>query len=214
MDRLSQSAMDAVTSGEVEIKPTRYIKGYLDWLSEKRDWPIGRQLWWGHQIPIWYCPDVDESVLKTAFAGREDVLWRRNEADDGWLLCSLSENLKEDAVAGCTIERDEDVLDTWFSSALWPHSTLGWPDKTPELEYYYPTSALITSRDIISLWVARMVLAGYYNTGKKPFDQVYIHPKILDKYGEGMSKSRATASILLPLWKNLALTRFVLRLSI
>lgn len=190
MDRLSQSAMDAVTSGEVEIKPTRYIKGYLDWLSEKRDWPIGRQLWWGHQIPIWYCPDVDESVLKTAFAGREDVLWRRNEADDGWLLCSLSENLKEDAVAGCTIERDEDVLDTWFSSALWPHSTLGWPDKTPELEYYYPTSALITSRDIISLWVARMVLAGYYNTGKKPFDQVYIHPKILDKYGEGMSKSK------------------------
>jgi valyl-tRNA synthetase len=190
MDGLSQTAMDAVTSGEVEIKPTRYIKGYLDWLSEKRDWPIGRQLWWGHQIPIWYCPDVDESVLKTAFAGREDVLWRRNEADDGWLLCSLSENLKEDAVAGCTIERDEDVLDTWFSSALWPHSTLGWPDKTPELEYYYPTSALITSRDIISLWVARMVLAGYYNTGKKPFDQVYIHPKILDKYGEGMSKSK------------------------
>ena len=149
--------MDAATSGEVEIKPTRYIKGYLDWLSEKRDWPIGRQLWWGHQIPIWYCPDVDESVLKTAFAGREDVLWRRNEADDGWLLCSLSENLKEDAVAGCTIERDEDVLDTWFSSALWPHSTLGWPDKTPELEYYYPTSFDYKSR-YCKPWVARMVL--------------------------------------------------------
>lgn len=190
MDKLAQTAMDAVTSGEVEIKPSRYAKGYLDWLSEKRDWPIGRQLWWGHQIPIWYCPDVEESVLQSAFAGRSDVLWRRNEANDGWLLCSQTENLKEDAVPGCTLKREEDVLDTWFSSALWPHSTLGWPDKTPELEYYYPTSALITSRDIISLWVARMVLAGYFNTGKKPFQQVFIHPKILDKYGEGMSKSK------------------------
>lgn len=190
MDKLAQTAMDAVTKGEVEIKPARYAKGYLDWLSEKRDWPIGRQLWWGHQIPIWYCPDVEESVLKDAFAGRDDVLWRRNESNDGWLLCSRTENLPENAVPGVALKREEDVLDTWFSSALWPHSTLGWPDKTPELDYYYPTSALITSRDIISLWVARMVLAGYYNTGKKPFQQVFIHPKILDKYGEGMSKSK------------------------
>lgn len=190
MDRLAQTAMDAVTSGEVEIRPSRYAKGYLDWLSEKRDWPIGRQLWWGHQIPIWYCSDVDEVVLQAAFAGREDVIWRRNEANDGWLLCSQNENLATDAVPGCVLKREEDVLDTWFSSALWPHSTLGWPDKTPELDYYYPTSVLITSRDIISLWVARMVLAGYYNTGKKPFHQVFIHPKILDKYGEGMSKSK------------------------
>ena len=190
MDRLAQTAMDAVTSGEVEIKPSRYAKGYLDWLSEKRDWPIGRQLWWGHQIPIWHCPNVEESVLRETFAGRDDVLWRRNEGNDGWLICSREENLSEDAVPGVSITRDEDVLDTWFSSALWPHSTLGWPDQTPELNYYYPTSALITSRDIISLWVARMVLAGYYNVGKKPFQQVYIHPKILDKYGEGMSKSK------------------------
>ncbi len=190
MDRLAQTAMDAVTSGEVEIKPSRYAKGYLDWLSEKRDWPIGRQLWWGHQIPIWYCPDVAEDVLRQAFAGRDDILWRRNESNDGWLICSREENLAVDAVPDLTLTRDEDVLDTWFSSALWPHSTLGWPDATPELEYYYPTSALITSRDIISLWVARMVLAGYYNVGKKPFQQVYIHPKILDKYGEGMSKSK------------------------
>lgn len=190
MDRLAQTAMDAVASGEVEIKPSRYAKGYLDWLSEKRDWPIGRQLWWGHQIPIWYCPDVEEDVLKSAFAGREDVIWRRNEANDGWLICSREENLAEDAVPGVKLKRDEDVLDTWFSSALWPHSTLGWPNDTPELKYYYPTSALITSRDIISLWVARMVLAGYFNTGKKPFQEVFIHPKILDKYGEGMSKSK------------------------
>lgn len=190
MDQLAQIAMDAVTSGEVEIKPARYAKGYLDWLSEKRDWPIGRQLWWGHQIPIWYCPDVPEETLKQTFSGREDVLWRRNESNDGWLVCSRDENLSSDLIPGATLRRDEDVLDTWFSSALWPHSTLGWPDATPELKYYYPTSALITSRDIISLWVARMVLAGYYNTGKKPFEQVFIHPKILDKYGEGMSKSK------------------------
>lgn len=190
MDRLAQTAMDAVESGEVEIKPSRYAKGYLDWLSEKRDWPIGRQLWWGHRIPIWYCDGATEDELKAAFAGRDDVLWRRDEAGNGWLVCSQTENLAEDAVPGRKLVQDDDVLDTWFSSALWPHSTLGWPDASPELDYYYPTSVLVTSRDIISLWVARMVLAGYYNTGKKPFPKVFIHPKILDKYGEGMSKSK------------------------
>ncbi len=190
MDKLAQTAMDAVESGEVEIKPSRYAKGYLDWLSEKRDWPIGRQLWWGHRIPIWYCDGATEDELKAAFAGRDDVLWRRDEAGNGWLVCSQTENLAEDAVPGRKLVQDDDVLDTWFSSALWPHSTLGWPDASPELDYYYPTSVLVTSRDIISLWVARMVLAGYYNTGKKPFPKVFIHPKILDKYGEGMSKSK------------------------
>ena len=190
MERLAQIAIDAVQSGEVTIKPLRYVKGYLDWLSEKRDWPIGRQLWWGHQIPIWYCPDVNKDVLDNVFKGRSDVIWRRNESNDGWLLCSQFEDLKEDVIPGCRLIREEDVLDTWFSSALWPLSTLGWPAQTPELSYYYPTSVLITSRDIISLWVARMVLAGYYNTGKKPFHQVFIHPKILDRYGEGMSKSK------------------------
>ena len=190
MEMLAQTAMDAVTNGEVEIKPARYAKGYLDWLSEKRDWPIGRQLWWGHQIPIWYCPDVSEDTLKNAFNGRDDVVWTRNESDNGWLICSKEENLEADAVPGVQIKREEDVLDTWFSSARWPHSTLGWPEDSADFQYYYPTSALVTSRDIISLWVARMVLAGYFNTGKKPFQQVFIHPKILDKYGEGMSKSK------------------------
>ncbi len=190
MDRLAQTAIDAVTNGEVEILPSRYAKGYLDWLSEKRDWPIGRQLWWGHRIPIWFCDDVDEDVLKRAFAGREDVCWRRTEKNDGWLICSRDSDLTADSVPGGNLKQEEDVLDTWFSSALWPHSTMGWPEKTAEMDYYYPTSVLITSRDIISLWVARMVLAGYFNTGKKPFQQVFIHPKILDKYGEGMSKSK------------------------
>jgi len=190
MDELAQTAMDAVTDGRVKIVPSRYTKGYLDWLSEKRDWPISRQLWWGHQIPIWYCNTASEDEFKAAFAGRNDVVWRRDEEYNQWLICAQEEDLPEDAVRGHAIRREEDVLDTWFSSALWPHSTLGWPENTKELEYYYPTSVLITSRDIITLWVARMVLAGLHNVGEIPFHEVYIHPKILDGYGEGMSKSK------------------------
>ncbi|MBO7725928.1 MAG: class I tRNA ligase family protein, partial [Thermoguttaceae bacterium] len=190
MADLAQTAMDAVESGEVRITPARYAKGYLDWLSEKRDWPIGRQLWWGHQIPVWYCKDATEEELAAAFAGRSDVVWRYDADKKEWWICSQETDLADDAVPGRTLRREEDVLDTWFSSALWPHSVFGWPDETPEFKYYYPTNLLITSRDIITLWVARMVLAGYYNTGKKPFPDVFIHPKILDKYGEGMSKTK------------------------
>jgi len=190
MDRLAQTAIDAVVDGRVEIIPARYTKGYIDWLSEKRDWPISRQLWWGHQIPIWYCDTVGESELEAAFGSRDDVVWQRDEEHGQWLICAQEEDLAEDAVPGHKLVREQDVLDTWFSSALWPHSTLGWPEKTPELDYYYPTSVLITSRDIITLWVARMVLMGLHNVGEIPFHQVYIHPKILDGYGEGMSKSK------------------------
>ena len=190
MDRLAQTAMDAVTDHRVKIIPARYEKSYLDWLSEKRDWPISRQLWWGHQLPIWYCKTASEADLKKAFAGRDDVVWRRDEQHAQWLLCAQEEDLREDAVPGHRLVRDPDVLDTWFSSALWPHSTLGWPAPTPELKYYYPTNVLITSRDIITLWVARMVLMGLHNVGEVPFHDVFIHPKILDAYGEGMSKSK------------------------
>jgi valyl-tRNA synthetase len=190
MERLAQTAMDAVTDGRVKIIPERYAKGYLDWLSEKRDWPISRQLWWGHQIPIWYCKTASEADLKAAFAGRDDVVWQWDEEGRQWLVCSREGELPEGAVPGHKLRREEDVLDTWFSSALWPHSTLGWPEKTPELEYYYPTSVLITNRDIITLWVARMVLTGLHNVGEVPFYEVYIHSKILDAYGEGMSKSK------------------------
>jgi valyl-tRNA synthetase len=189
MRDLAQSAMDAVTDGRVRFFPERYAKTYLDWLGEKRDWCISRQLWWGHRIPIWYarCPEAE---LKRAFAGREDVAWRLDEEKGQWLLCAL-EDLPTDALGPkYPLEQDPDVLDTWFSSALWPHSTLGWPERTAELAYFYPTSVLVTSRDIITLWVARMVIMGLYNLGQVPFPQVYIHPKILDGFGETMSKSK------------------------
>ncbi|MDO4550959.1 MAG: valine--tRNA ligase [Planctomycetia bacterium] len=197
MNELAQSAMDAVKDERVKIYPSRYTKRYLDWLSEKRDWPIGRQLWWGHQIPIWYCKPLEENgapateeMLKNVLADWKDVSYLWDEESRQWWICACESDLPHDAVPGFILEREEDVLDTWFSSALWPHSTLGWPEETPELKYYYPTSVLITSRDIITLWVARMVLAGLQNCSEVPFHNVFIHPKILDRYGDTMSKSK------------------------
>jgi valyl-tRNA synthetase len=186
---LAQRAMDTVTEGRVQFFPERYAKTYLDWLGEKRDWCISRQLWWGHRIPVWYtaCPEAE---LKRAFAGRDDVCWRLDEENGRWLVCSLAD-LPADALGPkYLLEQDPDVLDTWFSSQLWPHSTFGWPDQTPELAYYYPTSVLVTTRDIISLWVARMVISGLYNMGDVPFRDVYITPKLLDGIGVTMSKSK------------------------
>ena len=202
MDRLAQSAMDAVNDGRVAIYPERYKKGYLDWLSEKRDWPVSRQLWWGHRIPIWSATGLSESAADDLVARIElmpefadgRLAWRIDTEDGGTrglLVCVRDEDPQlQTAVEALGLHRDPDVLDTWFSSALWPHSTLGWPEPTDELNYFYPTSALITSRDIITLWVARMVLMGLNNVGEVPFRQVYIHPKILDGLGETMSKSK------------------------
>ncbi|MBQ5610869.1 MAG: valine--tRNA ligase [Fibrobacteraceae bacterium] len=188
MEVLAENAMNAVKSGEIKIIPERYANKYLDWLGEKRDWCISRQLWWGHRIPIWHT-DANEDELKTAFAGRNDIYFYKAE-NGGYLVCSQEEDLQENAVPGRVLKQEEDVLDTWFSSGLWPHSTMGWPEETDTLKKYYPTSVLVTSRDIITLWVARMVLFSQENMGTVPFKTVYIHPKILDGKGQTMSKSK------------------------
>ncbi|MEM9366880.1 MAG: valine--tRNA ligase [Planctomycetota bacterium] len=202
MDELAQSAMDAVSDGRVSITPARYQKGYLDWLSEKRDWPVSRQLWWGHRIPIWSATNLDADAAKKLMEAATEVanehaglVQVQSDASDGD-TCAVFVCLRSDepeltaAIEALGLTQDPDVLDTWFSSALWPHSTLGWPQQTPELKKFYPTSSLLTSRDIITLWVARMVLMGLNNLGEIPFDRVYIHPKILDGLGETMSKSK------------------------
>ena len=198
MGQLAQSAIDAVSTGKVKIYPERYTQGYIDWLSEKRDWPVGRQLWWGHQIPIWTrtyeSPEEAQGAMKKILAMPEAAQGQISAAiEEPSVLhvCILEEaSGMELKIQSLGLVRQEDVLDTWFSSALWPHSTLGWPDKTDDLNYFYPTNTLITSRDIITLWVARMVLMGLNNVGQVPFREVYIHPKILDGFGETMSKSK------------------------
>lgn len=166
MKPLAKEAIRVVEEGEVKFVPERFNKTYFNWMYNIRDWCISRQLWWGHRIPAYYCENPDCGHIEVNLDPPEKC-----------------------PVCGAKVHQDEDVLDTWFSSGMWPFSTLGWPDKTPELEYFYPTSTLVTGYDIIFFWVARMIVFGTKVMGKIPFDTVYVHGIVRDELGRKMSKS-------------------------
>ncbi len=167
MKPLAAPAIDVVRQGEVRFHPARWTSVYYDWMENIRDWCVSRQLWWGHQIPVYYCDACGE-------------------------MSASVEHVEKCPKCGGSVRQDPDVLDTWFSSALWPFATLGWPERTPELAYYYPTEVLSTARDILFLWVARMIMQGLKFAGGIPYSDVIIHPTVLNAEGKRMSKSLGT----------------------
>jgi valyl-tRNA synthetase len=172
IEPLAKAALEAVKDGRIKIVPERFEKTYFNWLENIKDWCISRQLWWGHRIPVWYCPDHHMTVA------REDPT-------------------KCGTCGSTEIHQDEDVLDTWFSSGLWPFSTLGWPDETPDYKYFYPTTYMETGYDILFFWVARMIMMGLEFTGKVPFHTVYLHGLVRDEIGRKISKT--TGNVIDPL---------------
>jgi valyl-tRNA synthetase len=167
MKPLAEPGIECVKDGRVVFHPKRWENVYFDWMENIRDWCVSRQLWWGHQIPVFYCDACGETVASM-------------------------EDLAECPECAASVRQDEDVLDTWFSSQLWPFATLGWPDETPELGFFYPTTVLSTARDIIFLWVARMIMSGLYFVGDVPYEDVIIHPTVFNLEGRRMSKSLGT----------------------
>lgn len=178
MEKLAKPAIEVVEKEKVRFIPSRYKKVYLEWMKNIKDWCISRQLWWGHQIPIWYCQKCKEIISA-------EIKKKRGKIE-------IIKPTKCSKCKSTELKQDEDVLDTWFSSALWPFATLGWPEETRDLKYFYPTTFLSTAQDIIYLWVARMIFSSLEFMGKIPFSDVYIHATVLSIEGRRMSKSLGT----------------------
>ena len=176
---LALPAIEAVKSGKIKFMPERFEKIYFNWMTNIRDWNISRQVWWGHRIPVWYC---QTGIIKN------EELKMKNEGED--FVISKDRPEKCPICGKCEMEQDPDTLDTWFSSALWPFTTLGWPESTPDFKYFYPTTVMETAYDIIFFWVARMIMMGLYCTGEAPFETVFFNGLVRDNHGQKISKSK------------------------